>query len=215
MKLKITVLAFLGVWSFNIQAQPSNDSPQKIAPEEIQKDKPDKAKLFIAYELGEMVFNKFQNFSGEVGIKLKNDNLVRFVYQNVKLSEKHLSSDFAKAVDGKNVRGLMRSYEIFYDLKVLNIQSQSKVYFGISAGYANDYYEHTILDRSVENTSWTVGFAPSFRETDLFKVKGLYINLAVPFRYYFDPLEQTNLGDATVKRHRLVNNIWFFVGYQF
>ncbi|MFD2034275.1 hypothetical protein ACFSKL_05695 [Belliella marina] len=170
----------------------------------------DKTKVFIGYELGEMAFNNFQNFSGEVGLKFKNDNLLRFVYQNVNLSEKHLSSNFARTVEGKNIKGLMKSYEVYYDYHLLK-----NLYLGASVGYANDYYEHTILAESVENFSATVGFAPSYRETDLFKVKGLYFHLAVPFRYYFEPLEETQMGNSKVNRHLLVNNIWFFVGYQF
>jgi hypothetical protein len=172
-------------------------------------------KVFLAYELGEMAFNNFQNFSGEIGVKLKNDHLLRFVYQNVKLSEKHLSSDFARAVDGKNVRGLMKSYELFYDFKIYELKPISKLYFGLSAGYADDFYVHTITDSSIRNNTWTAGFAPSYRETDLFKIKGLYFNLAFPFRYYFNPLKETKLEDSTVKRHLFVNNIWFFIGYQF
>lgn len=167
-------------------------------------------KIFIGYEFGEMAFNSFQNFSGEVGLKFENDNLLRFVYQNVNLSEKHLSSNFATSVDGKNIRGLMKSYEVFYDYHLLK-----NFYLGASIGYANDYYEHTILRESVENFSATVGFAPSYRETDIFKIKGLYFNLAIPFRYYFEPLEEAYMGSSKVNRHLVVNNIWFFVGYQF
>ncbi|MFN3999304.1 hypothetical protein [Algoriphagus sp.] len=169
-----------------------------------------KTTVFLGYELGEMAFNNFQNFSGEFGLKFKNDNQLRFVYQNVKLSEKHLSSNFARNVDGENIRGLMKSYEVFYDYQLLK-----NIYFGASVGYANDYYEHTTLAESVSNLSPTVGFSPSYRETDIFKIKGLYFHLAVPFRYYFAPLEETQLGNSKVNKHLLVNNIWFFIGFQF
>ncbi|WP_234571311.1 hypothetical protein [Rhodohalobacter sp. 614A] len=172
-------------------------------------------KVFLAYELGEMAFNNFRNFSGEAGVLFQNDNLIRFVYQNVKLSEKHLSSNFAKSVTGENIRGLMKSYEVFYDFNVFGIKSTSKFYLGLSTGYADDYYEHTTSDESVKNTTWTIGLAPSYRETNLFKVNGLYFNLAIPFRYYFSPLEETELGDSIVNRHLITNNLWFFIGYQF
>lgn len=168
-------------------------------------------KFFIAYDLGEMAFNKFRNFGGEAGVKFGNQHMLRFVYMNVKLTEGHLSSDFAQAVDGDNVEGLMKGYELFYDVPVYKT-----LYLGTGVGYYNDYYNHTILeDASVENTSPTLGIAISFRESNLFKVKGLYYNFSVPIRYYFNKLEETNLGDSIVNEHLIQNNIWFFIGYEF
>jgi hypothetical protein len=167
-------------------------------------------KYFVAYDLGEMAFNKFQNFGGETGVQFKNKQILRFVYMNVKLTEEHLSSDFAKDVDGDHIRGLMKGYELFYDLPVID-----KFNLGLSAGYYNDFYQHTISKESIENHSTTLGFAPGYRETDLLGVKGLYFNFVVPFRFYFNPLEKTKLGASTINRHFFTNNIWFFVGYQF
>ncbi|HOY12697.1 MAG TPA: hypothetical protein PLY70_06130 [Saprospiraceae bacterium] len=165
--------------------------------------------LFLGYELGEMAFNKFKNFSGEIGVKY-NNNMLRFVYQNVALSEEHLSSNFAKSVDGENVRGLMKTYEILYGKSIYK-----NVNLSISAGYADDFYEHTILNADVENRTMTIGLVPGYRESNLFNIIGLYFNLEVPIRLYFNPLEETYLGNTTVNRHFIVNNIWFFVGYQF
>ena len=207
--LKRIVASFLLVIGMNQVFAQNQDALKNID------DNHQKVGFFVAYELAEMAFNNFQNFSGEVGVAFKNDHQLRFVYQNVKLSESHLSSNFSKAVDGKNISGLMETYELFYDIKVYSTNSNNMLYWGLSTGYAEDYYQHTLLEDYVRNTTWTVGFAPSFRETNLFKVKGLYYKLAVPFRYYFDPLEKTNLGNSTVKKHIFTNNIWFFVGYQF
>ncbi|HMS68849.1 MAG TPA: hypothetical protein PKD18_11950 [Saprospiraceae bacterium] len=165
--------------------------------------------LFLGYELGEMAFNKFKNFSGEIGVKY-NNNMLRFVYQNVALSEEHLSSNFAKSVDGDNVQGLMKTCELLYGKTIYK-----NFNFSISAGYAHDFYEHTILNVDVENRSGTIGIVPGYRESNLFNIKGLYFNLEVPIRLYFNPLEKTILGNTTVNRHFIVNNIWFFVGYQF
>lgn len=167
-------------------------------------------RVFAAYDLGEMAFNKFQNFSGEIGIQLKNKNLIRFSYLNVKLTEEHLSGDFARDVDGDNVAGLMKGYELFYDVPII-----SNFNLGLSVGYFNDFYKHTILNESVENFSGTIGFAPGYRETDLFNIKGMYYNFVIPFRFYLNPLDETKLGDSTVKRHSFTNTIHFYIGYQF
>ena len=167
-------------------------------------------KIFIAYDLGEMAFNNFQNFSGELGVKFSNQHMLRFVYSNVKLTEGHLSSDFAQAVDGDNVEGLYKSYELLYDIPIYKV-----FYMGGVGGYVNDNYNHTFLDESVSNNSITFGLSLSLRETNIFKVKGLYYNLCVPIRYYLNPLEETRLGDSIVNEHLIENSIWFFIGYEF
>lgn len=165
---------------------------------------------FIAYGLGEMALNGFQNFSGEIGVQFQNRKMLRFVYNNIKATEAHLSSKFANAVDGDNVRGLIKSYDIIY-----NIPVYKNINLGFMLGYANDYYEHTELEESVENFSTTIGISPGYRETNLFKLKGLYYNFEIPLRIYLNPLEETQLGTSTVNRHFFMNNIWFFIGYQF
>jgi len=175
-----------------------------------------RSKLFIGYDLGEMAFNNFQNFGGEIGLKFKNDHMLRFVYLNVKLTEKHLASDFAKAVDGNNVTGLWHGYEMFYDLPIFRFrEGKSFVYAGPSIGYHENRYQHTQLDESVDHKTGTVGFDIGFRESDVFKVKGLYYSLSIPFRYNFKPLEETKLGESTVNKSVFDQTISFFVGYQF
>ena len=64
--------------------------------------------VFVAYEFGEMAFNDFKNFAGEIGYNFDNKHSVRVSYINVALSERHLSSNEASAVDGENVEGLWR-----------------------------------------------------------------------------------------------------------
>ena len=169
-----------------------------------------KTHVFVGYELGEMIFNNFLFFAGETGLQFKNKHMLRLTYMNVKLTEKHLSSDFANVVDGNNVKGIFKGYELFYDLPVYK-----NLHLGGSAGYYNDYYEHTEKSEDVNHKTATIGFEINYRETDIFNIKGLYFNLALPFRFYINPLEKTTLGNATVNRHFFENNIWFFVGYQF
>ena len=173
-------------------------------------DSTNKFDYFVGYGLGEMAFNKFQNFSGEMGVKFQNHHMLRFVYNNIKATEEHLSSDFASVVDGNNVRGSIKSYDLIYSLPVYK-----SLKLGGIIGYANDYYEHTILDESVENFSLTIGVSPGFGQTDLFKIIGFYYYFEIPIRMYFNPLEETKLGDSVVNRHFIMNNIWFFIGYQF
>ncbi len=175
-----------------------------------------KPNFFIGYDLGEMAFNRFQNFAGEVGVKFKNDHMLRFVYMNVKLTEGHLSSDFANAVDGENVTGLWKGYELLYDLPLYRFKKvKGFIYAGISVGYHENNYQHTMLPETVEHQSPTAGFDLGFRETDVLKIKGLYINFQVPVRFHFNKLEETKLGDSTVNATGFDQTISFFVGYQF
>jgi len=45
--------------------------------------------------------------------------MIRLTHMNVNLTEEHLSSEFARAVDGDNVEGKLFGFEAFYDLPVL------------------------------------------------------------------------------------------------
>ncbi|MGY6647886.1 hypothetical protein [Wenyingzhuangia sp. IMCC45574] len=206
MKKRILISAvcfcFINVFSQNQKDQVTN--------KETILDSQKTTSYFVGYGLGEMAFNKFQNFSGEIGIRFKNQHILRFVYNNIKATEEHLSSNFANAVDGNNVRGLIKSYDLIYNIPIVKGFS-----LGALGGYANDYYEHTRLNESVENFSPTLGFSLGYRATTLFKIKGLYSYFEIPFRFYLNPLEETKLGNATVTRHFFVNNIWFFIGIEF
>ncbi|WP_027000312.1 hypothetical protein [Eisenibacter elegans] len=129
---------------------------------------------------------------------------------NVMLTEQHLSSSFANVVSGRGVSGKFVAFEVFYDIPIYrNLNA------GLNIGYYHDYYQHTLSKESVQNQSPTIGFELNYREQDLFKLKGLYFTFAVPFRFYIQPLEKTQLNNATVNRHFFENNIWLFVGYQF
>lgn len=169
-----------------------------------------KSRFFVAYEFGEMAFNRFQNFAGEAGLKLPSGNSVRLVHMNVKLTEQHLSSKFAQSVDGKNVKGHFFGFEGFYDFEVNDFLQISP-----SIGYFKNEYQHTILAEETLKWSATIGVALSYYEEEFLGVSNLYMRLSIPIRLYLDPLKETTLGDATVNNHTIDNNIWFFIGYQF
>ncbi len=224
MKYKLLIIAFVGLYSIQANAQDRAlnskdsqnlfiDSDYSSEPKVNQEDstKSNNIKFFIAYDFGEAAFNKFKSLGSEIGIRFKNDHLLRLAYTNLHLSEKHLSSDFAKAVEGKHVIGKQVGYEVFYDFPVF----VKGLYFSPSIGYYTHEYQHTQLDEQLKNSSFTFGSAISYTETDLFKVKGLYYRLSIPFRFSIDPIEETKLGGTTIKSNIFENNIWFFVGYQF
>ncbi|MDY7395291.1 hypothetical protein UMM65_08560 [Aureibaculum sp. 2210JD6-5] len=178
--------------------------------ESIKEEK--KTRFFIAYEIGEAVFNKFQSHSGEIGLRFRNNHLLRLVHMNVNLSEQHLSSSFAKAVDGPNVKGKFFGFEAFYDFTVF----RDKLYVGPSVGYYKSEYNHTILDEELKNDfSPTIGVGISYRETNLFGVKGLFTTFSIPLRIDLKPTKKTKLGETTIVGGVFDQNIWFFIGFEF
>lgn len=170
----------------------------------------DRIKPFIAYELGEAAFNGFQSLSGEIGVRFTNNQMFRITHMNVNLTEAHLSSDFAGAVDGDDVEGKFFGFEAFYDFPVFK-----GLYISPSFGYYKNEYNHVILNENLQNKSATLGLGIGYRETNLFKVNGLYFMLSFPMRTPLNPIEETMLGSTTINNNRFDNNIWFFVGYEF
>ncbi len=170
-------------------------------------------KFFIGYETLEMTMNEFQNFAGEVGYRINPKNQIRLAIGEIKLTERHLSSDWeAAAVDGDDVEGYFRIYELNYDRF---FGKRKLFYFSGSAGYVNDKYEHLISDRSINNHTATVGLGVGFQKMNLFGIKHLYINASIPFRYYFNDIPEQQWDETTIEKHKFVNNLWFFVGYNF
>jgi len=168
-------------------------------------------RFFVAYDFGEAAFNQFKSLGSEIGLKFKNDHFIRIAYTNLHLSEKHLSSDFVKAVDGENVTGKQTGLEVFYDFPIIT----KGLYISPSVGYYSHEYQHTILDKHLKNSSFTFGASISYTESDLFSVKGLYYRFSIPLRFNFDPIKETKLGDTIINSNLFENNIWLFLGYQF
>lgn len=197
--IKKTITLILIFLSININAQKNTtDENKKLHP-------------FIAFELGQAVFNDFKSYSGEVGVKLRNNHMLRLSHMNIKMSEAHLSSDFAVVVDGDHVEGKQFGFELFYDFPIL----WKGVHISPSLGwYRNEYY-HTILNENLKKSSATVGIAISYREVDIFGIKGLYYTLSFPMRTPFNSITRTKLGDTIIKNNTFDSNIFFFVGFQF
>jgi len=224
MKYKLFVIALVGICAIRANAQNlalNSRSTESLFIDKnsssvlnyTQRDsvKSKSTKLFIAYDFGEAAFNQFKSLGGEVGVRFKNNHLLRLTHTNLHLTEKHLSSNFATAVDGKNVKGKQFGFELFYDFPLF----VNRLYIAPSVGYYDNEYTHTILNEKLEKSSFTAGAAISFTENDLFKVKGLYYSVSVPFRFNFDPIKETKLGETTIKSNLVDNNIWLFVGFQF
>lgn len=173
----------------------------------------DRSTFFIGYETLEMAMNKFQNFAGEVGYRFDDKNQIRLMIGEVNLTERHLSSKWeAVAVDGDNVEGYFRIYELYYDRY---FGKRKNWYYSGSAAYVRDKYNHLISDNRIDNETATVGFSIGYRNENLFGIKHLYINAAMPFRYYFNDIPETQWDETKILPHKFVNNIWFFVGYHF
>lgn len=166
---------------------------------------------FVGYETLEMIMNNFQNFAGEVGYRYDDKNQVRLSIIEVNLTERHLSSDWeAYAVDGPDVEGYLRGYELNYDRFFYK-----GWYISANVGYYNDYYRHTKLDMELENKTLTVGSGIGFITSNLFGVDHLYLNFSNPVRFYFNSIDETKMGETTIRPHVIVNNMWLLIGYKF
>ncbi len=179
----------------------------------IQAQEDRSKKFFIGYETLEMAMNKFQNFAGEVGYRIDDKNQIRLMIGEVNLTEAHLSSSWqAVAVDGDNVSGYFRIYELNYDRF---FGKRKNWYYSGSVAYVHDKYDHLISDNMIDNKSATVGVGFGYQKMNLFGVKHLYLNAAFPFRYYFNDIPRQQWGETKILEHKFVNNIWFFIGYHF
>ena len=176
-----------------------------------QQEEDFKIKKIIGLELGQAVFNDFRSYSGEVGIRLRNNHTLRLVHMNIKLSEAHLSSDFAVVVDGDHVEGEQFGFEAFYDIAVF----REWLLVSPSVGWYSNEYQHVILEEGFKKESVTIGAAISVRERDIFGIQGLYYTVSLPLRLPLSPFKKTILGDTIIKSNTLDSNIFFFIGLEF
>lgn len=166
-------------------------------------------RFFAGYDIGQMAFHKFNHFAGEVGVKFENNQSVRMVYTDVFASAKEQESNFVVTVDGPNVEGTMKGVELFYDMPI----NSSNFYWSISGGYYEDTHRHIVLDESIEKKSPTLGAAIGYKENNIFGINHLYMSLSVPFRYYFNPIEETTLGETKISKIDFNTNIFFTIGF--
>lgn len=85
-------------------------------------------------------------------------------------------------------------------------------YLSGAAGYFHDRYEADASGQRVSNHTPTLGAGLGYQWREPFGIPYLYLDLAIPFRFYFDDIEEQRLGDATVRQHLIVNNLWLFIG---
>lgn len=156
----------------------------------------DRSSFFIGYETFEMTMNKFQNFAGEVGYRFNEKDQIRLMIGEVKLTERHLSSSWeAAAVDGDNVEGYFRIYELYYDRY---FGKRKNFYYSGNVGYVKDEYNHLISDNGLENETVTIGFSIGYRKENIFGIKHLYTNISLPFRFYLNDIPETQWGETTI-----------------
>lgn len=166
--------------------------------------------FFASYELLEMSANNFSEYAIDVGAKLDDGNQIRIVLMDVNLTESHLSSEWAQIVEGKNVKGNFKGVELNYDYFI-----DENWYIMANISKISMAFQHILLPDSYKNTTYAIGSGFGYKEQNIFGSKGLFYNVSVPFRYFFEPVEETKLGESTINRVRLAPSLWFFVGYDF
>ena len=129
---------------------------------------------------------------------------------NVALSERHLSSDEASAVEGDNIEGLWRGADIYYDYPITK-----NIFMSPSVGYHDSEYMHTILNTSVRHSSPSVGFALSYLGNDVLGLDTLYWRFSLTFNYQLKDQEEAILGDSIVKGDSFGFTPAIFIGYEF
>ncbi len=166
--------------------------------------------VFVGYEFGQMAFNGFNHVAGEVGVELESNASVRLTFLNVALSERHLSSSEASAVNGDNVEGLWRGAELHYDVPLT-----THIFVSPSVGFYDSKYSHTVLDQTVRQKSTVAGVSLSYTNSGVFGFEELYWRFSFSYRHYFNPIGRTNLGDAVVRGDSAEFTPALFVGYRF
>ena len=165
---------------------------------------------FAAYEITEMGMNNFRHFAGEAGFRFGPKHQVRFSVMEVAVTERDLAGWWSAAVEGKGVRGYLRGYELHADRFF-----RGHWYLSANAGYYANEFRHVTLPQRIWNETLTAGIGIGYSRANLFGIKHLQFDFTMPIRYYFDGIEKTRLGEATVNVHKVVPNSWVFIGYRF
>lgn len=169
-------------------------------------------KFFVGYELLEMSMNEFKYFAGEVGYRFNPKHQLSLSIGEIDMTERHLSSNEAAAVDGDNVEGYFRIYELTYS----RFFGKRKLWhYGANVGYVYDEYDHLISDNEIKNHTLTAGVNFGFQKMDIFKIKHLYLRVLIPIRYNFNSIPEQEWGETTIREHKFVPNTWLFLGYRF
>lgn len=168
-------------------------------------------KAFMGLETLVMVLNDYADIAGEIGYRFNQRAQLRFTLMDIERTETHFVNSYrAKGISGGDVQANYQGYELHFDLFLTQC-----LYLSASAGYYLDNYEHSVSGEKFNNESYTIGSGIGFKKCGILISDQLYYNLNVPVRYYFDNIEKACLGDAKIECDKLINNIWFFVGYSF
>ena len=165
--------------------------------------------ISIGYEFGRMAFNEFRHFAGEIGYRSDNRHALRIAFFNVALSERHLSSSEASAVEGDDVEGLWRGVDLFYDYP-----ASKNVFISPSVGYHDNKYTHTILGESVRHASPSVGLAFTYLGDEVFGMEQLYWRFSLSFGYNLEEQGESRLGDSIVRGDTFGITPAIYVGYE-
>jgi hypothetical protein len=171
---------------------------------------PDARGAFLSYEISEMAMNNFSHFAGEAGFRFNPKHQLRLSVMEVAVSERDLAGWWSAAVDGRGVEGYLRVYELSVDRFF-----RGNWYVSANTGYFANEFHHMSLPQRLWNETLTAGIAIGYSRANVFGVRPLHIDFTMPVRYYFNGIEETKLGDATVRVHRIVPNTWLFIGYKF
>lgn len=165
--------------------------------------------VFVAYELSEMITNRFRNFAIEGGYQVSPRYRIRGSALEVDLTERDLAGWWSASVEGKGVKGYFRAYELNVDRFLTRTW-----YVSANLGYIGNTFQHVTLPDRIHNDTFVAGLGFGYSRPNLFGVRHLYFDFTNPVRYYFTPIPESRLGAATVRAHTIVPNTWFFVGYK-
>lgn len=157
-----------------------------------------------------MILNEFKYFAGELTYSFENEHAFRMAVFNVALSERHLSSNEASAVEGENVKGLWHGVDFYYDYPLTK-----NIFVSPSIGYHRNKYTHTVLGTSVSNSTGSAGFALSYLGEDVLGIEELYWRLSLTFNHSFNEQKEEVLGESIVQGGSFSFVPLIFVGYEF
>jgi hypothetical protein len=174
--------------------------------------KTDTTKWSASYEILEMSANKFQYFAGDIAYRLDDTKQFRLVIMEVKLSEKHLADDaWSKVVDGPNVTGYMRGYEINLDYFL-----SGGFYVMANIAYIHIDFKHLITQETYSDNTFSMGSGFGYKWNLPILNNRLFVNPSIPIRYFFNPIKETLLGGTTkVNATTIAPSVWLFIGYEF
>lgn len=166
--------------------------------------------LHIGYDFGQMAANGFKHVAGEISYSFENEHALRIAVFNVALSERHLSSNEASAVDGNNVEGIWRGLDLYYDYPVTK-----NIFVSPSLGYHDHKFTHTVLGTSVDQSRGTAAVALSYLDDGILGFENLYWRFSIAAKYDLTEQDEQILGDAIVSGDSLGIALALSIGYEF